>query len=190
MERPARAQRIPQSDVKSDADLSDLANVKTENPFEKELVRLLYSGNHEILEEILEKISVDSFANPKYKALAEVVVHGYNDNRISPAYLIEQIENEELRSFILKHTMIDLSISKNWDEFSYDGEIKKDTIEYARDTVRAFLIYQIDKEIETNNKIIAESKDERLHLELMRINKERLEEKKALIENKNRVRRE
>jgi hypothetical protein len=39
-------------------------------------------------------------------------------------------------------------------------------------------------EIEENNKIISESKDERLHIELLKRNKELFEEKKEILSHK------
>lgn len=155
-----------------------------ENPFERELVRMLYSGALEIIEHIFDSISVETFSNKILKNLAMVASEGYNVNKISPAYLIDQINDEESRKFILKLTLEDRTISKKWDDFSFNGKIDKDTIEYAKDTVRNFLLFQKDLEIEENIKIISESKDERLHIELLKRNKELYEEKNEILSHK------
>jgi len=109
------------------------------------------------------------------------VSHGFNEHKISPAYLIEQIPNEELKSFIFKLSLTDETISKKWDELTYNGKIEKDTFEHTEESVRSFLIYEIEQQIKTNNKMIAESKDERLHIELMKRNSELQEEKRELM---------
>lgn len=170
--------------VRIGTELPQVSSVITENPYEKELIRLLYSGSHDIIEFILEKIGCESFSNPKYKMLAEAVSEGFKENQFSPAYLIDQIKEEELKNFIFKLALTDESISRKWDDLSFNGKIEKDNMEHAQDTVRNFLIYQVESQMKTNNMIIADSKDERLHLELLKRNKELQEEKKMLLHEK------
>lgn len=155
-----------------------------ENPYEKELIRLLYGGDEQIISHILNNVAEEDFTNHKLRKLAEIVYEGYNEKKFSPSYLIDQIPDEELRGFIFDLTLADEAISRKWDEFSFNGKIEKDTFEYAAETVKNFLVYQIDRQIKLNNKFIAESKDELLHLELMKRNKELHEEKKSLLDAK------
>jgi DNA primase len=170
-----------QKEINVTGTLPNVSVIKNENPYEKELIRLLYSGNEEIVEYILEKIGIENFANTNYKTLAEVAARGYDEHKISPSYLIDKIDDEELRSFIFKLTLTDETISKKWDDLSYNGKIEKDTFTHAKETVRSFLVHEIEKQIKTNNAIIAESKDERLFVELFKRNQELHEEKKALL---------
>ncbi len=179
-ERPEQRQASP----KSSEQLPLTAKTEIENPYEKELVRLLYSGNQEVLSAISSNISLEDFSNLKFRKLAEIVYEGFEEQRISPADLVDKIEEEELREFIFDLTLTDETISKKWDDLSYNGKIEKDSLEHATDTVRNFQLLQIDKQIKLNNKFIAESKDERLHLEMMKRNKELSEEKKTLLESK------
>lgn len=168
-----------------------LTNINTTtdiNPYEKELVRLLYSGNEEIVEYILEKAGYNSFTNPKFQKLVEIVSEGHGKKQISPSFLIDKIEDEELKNFIFRLIMADESISKKWDDFSFNGKIEKDTKEYAYETVNNFLVHQIEQQIKTNNKIIETSKDEKLHIELLMKNKELQEEKKNIINSTNKNR--
>ena len=157
-----------------------------ENPYEKEIIRLLYGGKEEVIEYILEKIGAENFGNPKYKNLVEIVTDGFNEHKISPAYLVEKIENEELRDFIFKLSLADETISKKWDELSYNGKIEKDTFEHAEETIRSFLIYEIERQIKSNNQLISESNDERLFIEFLKRNRELQDEKKNLLNSKTR----
>jgi DNA primase len=152
-----------------------------ENPFEKELVRLLYSGDEIIVSYILDKISTENYSNHTYRKLAEIVHECNEEEKISPAYLIDKIPNEELKQFIFDLTLSDETISKKWDELSYNGKVEKDTIDHAMEVVKNFLINQIDGQIKQNNKLIQESKDELLHMELLTRNKELQEEKKSFL---------
>ncbi|MCX6174842.1 MAG: DNA primase [Ignavibacteriales bacterium] len=156
-----------------------------ENPYEKELIRLLYSGEEEIISHILNKISIENYNNHSLRKLAEIVQDGFNEQKFSPAYLIDKIEDEELQEFIFELTLADESISKKWDELSYNGKIEKDTLDHALETIKNFLLFQIDQQIKLNNQFITDSKDERLHLEMMKRNQELQDEKKSLLGSKN-----
>ena len=112
------------------------------------------------------------------------MTEGFNEHKISPAYLIEKITDEDLKNFVFKLSLTDETISKKWDELSYNGKIEKDTFEHAEETVRSFLIHELESQIKLNNRMISESKDERLHIELLTRNKELQEEKKTLLNSK------
>ncbi len=175
-------QRVPQS-VSNELTLA--VKPAAESPYEKELLRLLYCGEEEIVKYILEKINVENFYNHKYRKLAEIVEKGLKEEKVSPAYLIDKIDDEETRSFILDLTLADETISKKWDELSYNGKIEKDSFEHAVETVKTFQLFEIDREIKENNRMMEQSKDERLHMEMMNRNKELLEKKKALFVKNN-----
>jgi DNA primase len=156
-----------------------------ENPYEKELVKLLYSGSKEIVEHIIDSISLDDFSNNKLHQLAEMVKEGYYEQRFTPSYLIEKIESEDDRNFILGLTLFDETISKKWDELSFSGKIEKDTIDHAREMVKNFLLYNIDLQIKENNRIIGDSKDDGLNIEIMKRIKDLQEEKKIITNSNN-----
>lgn len=156
-----------------------------ENPYEKELIRLLYSGEEKIISHILDKISIENYNNHSLRKLAGIVQDGFSEQKFSPAYLIDKIEDEDLQEFIFELTLADESISKKWDELSYNGKIEKDTLDHALETIKNFLLFQIDQQIKLNNQFITDSKDERLHLEMMKRNQELQDEKKSLQGSKN-----
>jgi len=72
------------------------------------------------------------------------------------------------------------SISKKWDDLTIEGEIEKDSFRYAVDSIKNFKIFRIDEQIKLNNDRISKSADETEHLDLFRLNKELVEEKKEL----------
>lgn len=179
-ERPQQRMAAKQSPEQ----LALSAKTENENPYERELIRLLYSGDEKVISHILDNLSLENFSDHKLKKLAEIVHNGFDEQKISPADLIDKIPDEESREFIFDLTLSDETISKKWDEFSYSGKIEKDTLEHAAETVRNFLLYQIDQQVKLNNRFIADSKDERLHIEMMKRNKELYEEKKSLLDSK------
>ncbi len=174
-----QAARIEATATASQLNLA--AKPANENPNEKELVRLLFSGEEKILGYIFDNVAVESFVNMNYMKLAELVHDGWNDGKYSPADIVEKIESSELKNFVMKLTLSDESISKKWDDLSFTGKIEKDTFEHAVETVRSFQIFQIEEEIKRNNQIMSDSKDERLHIELLQRNRELQDDRKALL---------
>ncbi|MDQ7816709.1 MAG: DNA primase [Melioribacteraceae bacterium] len=183
-QRTTTVDRISQKSIKISGSLNTVSVSKTENLYEKELIRLLYVGSEEIMGHILDRVGTELFSDSRFKKLAEIAHDGFSEHKFSPADLIDKIDDEELRSFIFKVALTDETISKKWDEISYNGKIEKDTFEYAIHTVTNFLVNQIEQQIKINNHIIEESKDERLHLELLKRNNELQEEKRTLLNDK------
>lgn len=181
VETQATKQAVRIESAATASQLNLAAKPVNENPNEKELVRLLFSGEEKILGYIFDNVAIESFANMNYMKLAELVHDGWNDGKYSPADLVEKIDSVELKNFVMKLTLTDESISKKWDDLSFTGKIEKDTFEHAVETVRSFQIFQIEEEIKRNNQIMSDSKDERLHIELLQRNRELQDDRKALL---------
>ncbi|RJQ62881.1 MAG: DNA primase [Stygiobacter sp.] len=181
VETQATKQAVRIESAATASQLNLAAKPVNENPNEKELVRLLFSGEEKILGYIFDNVAIESFANMNYMKLAELVHDGWNDGKYSPADLVEKIDSVELKNFVMKLTLTDESISKKWDDLSFTGKIEKDTFEHAVETVRSFQIFQIEEEIKRNNQIVSDSKDERLHIELLQRNRELQDDRKALL---------
>ena len=151
-----------------------------ENPFEKSLIRLLLGGNLKIAGFIFDNILPEDFINPKFRAVAGIVFESMKGGSVSPSLLVEKIEDQELKKMVFDFSFSGDSISKKWDDLTIEGEIEKDSFKYAVDTIRNFRISRIDEQIKLNNDRISKSADETEHIELFKLNKELLEEKKSL----------
>jgi hypothetical protein len=181
IETQSAKQVVKMEATSASAEFNLATKYQAENPNEKELIRLLFSGEEKILGYIFDNVAVESFVNLNYRKLADIIHDGWNEGKFSPADLVEKIESTDLKNFIMKLTLADDSISRKWDELSFNGKIEKDTFEHAVDTVRSFQIFQIDEEIKQNNKRSSESKDERLQYELLLRNRELQDDKKAIL---------
>ncbi|MEW6652591.1 MAG: DNA primase [Bacteroidota bacterium] len=180
-ETTASKQFLKVEDSAADSKLTlPVINVN-QNPNEKELLRLLYSGDEKIIGYIFDNVAVESFVNTNYMKLAQLVHDGWNEGSFSPADIVDKIEEAELKNFVMKLSLKEETISKKWDELAFNGKVEKDTFEHAVETVRSFQIFQIEDEIKRNNQIISESKDERLHIELLQRNRELQDDRKALL---------
>ncbi|KUO59745.1 hypothetical protein APF79_08455 [bacterium BRH_c32] len=150
---------------------------------EKELIRLLFSGDNEILSAILHDIEPSDFNSIIFKELSRIVVENYEDGLIAPAHLIEQINDSELKEYVFNLLFNEEEISPKWSELSHNGEIKKDKIEYAIDSIRRFKVNRINEQLFELNKKISETSDSQAIYELMKSIKDLEDEKRSLMPN-------
>lgn len=151
-----------------------------ENPYEKSLIRLLLGGDLKIAGFIFDNIVPEEFINPRFREAALIVFENMKNGSVSPSLIIEKVEDPDLKKMIFDFAFSGEAISKKWDDLTIEGEIEKDSFKYAVDTVKNFRIYRIDEQIKLNNDRISKSADENEHLELFKVNKELLEEKKSI----------
>lgn len=149
--------------------------------FETEIIRLLFEGNEEVIGIILDNIVPEDFHNQTFREIAEVIKAAYKIHVVSPAAIIEKIEDNEIKNYILTLSLNQEAISKKWNDLNHDGDIEFDLIQYTYDVVKKYRVKKIDSLIKQNNQQIAAIDDEGLILELMRENKELQEEKKLIL---------
>ncbi|WKZ69864.1 MAG: DNA primase [Melioribacteraceae bacterium] len=152
-----------------------------ENRQERDLIKLLFSGNPNVMEKIINFILPDEFINPIYKRLAEIIYDCYDHGIKSPASIIEKIEDDNLRQFTLAFAISEESISKKWDNANFNISISSNMDRYVDDLLRKYKLQKIDDQIKATNKRIAETSDESDVIELMKEIKELQAEKKILI---------
>ena len=152
--------------------------------YEKELIKLLLEGNEEIIELIYDYIHPNDFKNKMFKIIAEKVEDSYRSGNVSPAAIIESIEDENIKSFILSFSINEESISRRWEERHHDGIIELNIVQQTKDLIKAYRLNKIDEQIKLNNQKIAALEDEGKIILLMKENKELFEQKK-LISNGN-----
>lgn len=152
-----------------------------ENTQERDLIKLLFSGEQHVMEKIINFIQPDEFTNPIYKRLAEIIYNCYDHGIKSPASIIDKIEDESLKRFTLSFAISEESISKRWDEVHHDGGIKIDLNKYVDDILKRYKLQKINEQIKETNAKISELSDEAEQIELMKEIKELQEEKKILL---------
>lgn len=155
-----------------------------ENTQERDLIKLLFSGNRNIMEKIINFIQPDEFVNPIYKRLAEIIFDCYDHGIISPASIIEKIEDENLKRFTLGFAISEETISKRWDGFFMNGDSQINLTKYVDDILRKYKMQKIDEQIKIINKQIPETTNEAEVIELMKEIKELQLEKKVLLNDK------
>lgn len=152
---------------------------------ERELIKLLFEGESNVLQFIFNNYTPEDFSVPAFQKLAELVFEAFNNKEnVSPGALVEKIEEENIKEFVLKIAFEKYTISKTWEEINPGMPFSKVLLKHAVDTIKKIRLYKIDKEIKSNHDKINESKDEEEILNLMKINNSLFEDKK-IIQNEN-----
>jgi DNA primase len=149
-------------------------------PLEKELVELLFEGNEEIIGNIFDTIMPEDFTNKSLGTLAKIVHDSYLEGNYNTASLVEKIDDEKLKNYVLSITLGEYQISSTWDHRSSSGKIAKDPIKYSSDTLKKYQLLKIDEQIKKNNFKIENLGDTPEVINLMKANEELRNEKRQL----------
>ncbi len=150
---------------------------------EKELVKLLYEGNKEIIDLIFTHFLPNDFNYQFHHELVELVYETYqNSEDLSASALIAKVKDEEQQAYLLEITFDKYSISKTWDELNPVFEDDKLFQKFALDTIKNFKIAIIEDKIASNHKRIEMTESEKERLEIMKENMELEKEKKNMRE--------
>jgi DNA primase len=160
--------------------ISDV-NILVQAPSERELIKLLFEGDKETVEFIFQHISPEDFSNSDYRILANLVYESFSNNEsIASAELVEKINDEKIRQFILDRSFEKYIISKTWDQIYPDKSDNENLLKHAKDAVRSYKLFHIDLEIRRNSEKIKSAKNEDDVIELMKKNNSLQQEKKLI----------
>lgn len=150
---------------------------------EKELVKLLYEGDKEIIRLIFSHFSPEDFSFQFHEELVNLVYEAYqNLDDLSANSLIARIKDEPQQAYLLEITFDQYSISKTWDELNPVSEDQKLFYKFALDTIKNFKIIKIEEKIAANHERIELAENESERIELMKENMELEKEKKSIKE--------
>ena len=150
---------------------------------EKELIELLFEGNNEIINMIFDALSPEDFTNKSLSHLAKIVNESYLKGNFETASIVEKIEDEKLKNYVLSISLGDHQISSNWDKLSNSGKVGKDPLNYAIDTLKKYQILKIDNQIKNNDRRIETLGNDPEVVELMKSNDELRKKKKIIFDN-------
>ena len=150
---------------------------------EKELVKLLFEGNKEIIELIFNQFSPDDFNYQYHQNLVSAVYEVYQDSEdLTASSLVAKVKDEEEQAYLLEITFDKYSISKTWDELNPVFEDEKLLYKFALDTIKNFKIAKIEEKMAANHERVEQAESEQEKLEIMKENMELEKEKKIIKE--------
>ncbi len=170
--------------IEQERSLDKIAVVKEKNasPVERDLIKLLFEGDKEIVNYIFTYIKPEDFSNSTVRDLAEVV-HEANlhEESILPAVLIEKITDVKVKDYIINLSFDKYVLSKTWEEVHPGTPENLVLQKFAKDTVRSFRLSLIESELENLHNRIISSKTESETQELLET-KQRLIKERGLVQ--------
>ena len=152
-----------------------------QNPMEKELVKLLFEGEKEIVELINKFILEDEFVYPQHKALAEIVFNALmEDEDISVSALADKIHDENLLEYLTKLVFEPHVISDEWEKLAPSATRQQWLAKSVIDTIKKFKLLQIDQDLKRVNKELQSTVTEDKQMEFLVQIKEMQETKKSI----------
>ncbi len=176
--RPTTNEKVAKEilNVPSEINISD-----SEFSTEKEIVKLLFEGNKEILELIIHYIDPFSLSVPYNRELLTLVADAFDEGEdIIAGALLDKLDDEKAKSYLREITFEKYGISRIWDDIHPGADEKQVLMKYAKDTLRKFMLQQIDREINENHKKLEETTEENEKLLIMK-KKVELEKDKLVV---------
>ncbi len=156
---------------------------KKYRPIEKDFIKLLFEGNEEIIGLIFDTILPEDFTNKTLGSLAKIVYDSYMAGNFSTAAMVEKIEDENVKDYIISLSLNEYQISTNWHERSTTGKIEKDLLTQTKDLIKKYQLLKIDEQIIENNSKIENLGEDPAVIELMKLNDELRKEKIVIKES-------
>ncbi|GJQ62888.1 MAG: DNA primase [Melioribacteraceae bacterium] len=148
---------------------------------EKELIKLLLQGNEKITGHIFDHITPDDFVDEKLKEISTLVYEAFMEDNFSPSYILEKVEDDELKNYILSLSMEQETISnKRWSDVITDFKLEQDMWLYCIDLVKRVELDKIDKLIKENNARLASAANEEAQKEILRLIFDLMNERKSV----------
>ena len=151
---------------------------------EKEIIKLMFEGNEDVIRLIIEHISPGDFQIDIHRTIADLIYDSFhNDEKILEGALLDKFSDENIQTYIREITMEKYSISKNWEEIHPGPENSKVLMKDAVDKVRKFRLLLIEQKIIENNKNLEEMTEESEKVKIMKDNRNLLMEKRQVSED-------
>jgi DNA primase len=161
---------------------SDIKITDSEFSTEKEIVKLLFEGNKDIVELVIQYVDPDSLNIPYNRELFTLVANAYEEGEdVVAGALLDKLGNEKAKSYLREITFEKYGISKIWDDIYPGSDEKMVLMKYAKDTLKKFKLQQIDREISKNHKKLEETNEENEKLLIMKKKVELERDKLAVI---------
>lgn len=151
---------------------------------EKEIIKLLFEGDKNILELILHHISPGDFLIEINEKIFEIVKEIYDEEgSLEPAHLITKYDDENIQTYLREITIEEYSISPNWDEYTVNKMKETSSKRYVKDLIIKLKQMQIEEQIKINRKLIDEAGSPQDELNLLKTNNELESEKRRIRED-------
>ena len=122
---------------------------------ERDIVKLLLEGQHDIVDFIFKNVTVDQFTEQRARKLTEFLQSNWRElGEIDAVAILNEMEDQELKGMITDISLSRYELSKGW----VDKEIDEpDSWQIAKDAITLLRKRAIQKQIEENQRMLKEA---------------------------------
>ncbi len=134
---------------------------------ERDLIKLLFEGDIEIIKYILENLNVDDFLNEMHRVIVREISDKYSaDEIINPSLIMDEFKDENIGLYLRELLFDKHSISAKWEELLPGSENEYKLFNYTVNVVNKMKVNILNRLIERNlhELELAESEDEKFEL--------------------------
>jgi len=165
---------------------SDIKITDSEFSTEKEIIKLLFEGDKDVIELIIQHIDQYDFNVPFNKELFLLVTEAVEEGEpVVAGALLNKLGDEKSGAYLRELTFEKHGISRIWDDIYPGANVKQVLMKYAKDTLKKFKLQKISREINMNHKKLEEAEEENVKIEIMKRNRELEKEKNLIVKELN-----
>lgn len=165
---------------------SDIKITDSEFSTEKEIIKLLFEGDKDVIELIIQHIDQYDFNVPFNKELFLLVTEAVEEGEpVVAGALLNKLGDEKSGAYLRELTFEKHGISRIWDDIYPSANVKQVLMKYAKDTLKKFKLQKISREINMNHKKLEEAEEENVKIEIMKRNRELEKEKNLIVKELN-----
>jgi len=149
---------------------------------ERDLIKLLFEDEIEIIKYILENIKVDDFSNENHRVIIRKISEKFSINeKIKTSLIIDEFKDEKIELYLRELLFDKYSISPKWEELLPDSDNEFKLFNYTVEVVNKMKINILNKLIESNLKELELAENENEKFELIKLGNELKNEKHTLL---------
>ena len=151
---------------------------------EKKLIELILQGNEEVVKIVFDSIEPQDFEVDFHIKIAELIMDISNsDSSVLTNAVLEKIDDEKIKNYILEISLEKYSVSKNWENLYPGSPLQEIFIKETNDTIRKFKLTKIEEEIKQNHKKLESTNNEEEKFELLMFERELLNARSEILKS-------
>ena len=149
---------------------------------ERDLIKLLFEGDIEIIKYILENLNVDDFLNERHRVIVRKITEKFSANEvIDLSSIMNDLKDENIESYLRELLFDKYFISARWEELLPVSENEYKLFNYTVKVVNKMKINILNRLIEHNLRELELAESEDKKFELIKLGNELKNERLALL---------
>ena len=177
-----RRTNIQQKTELSDAGNKDISTTLINLQTERDLIKLLFEGDVEVIKYIFDNLNFDDFKYERHQEIVKKVsAHFLQKEDIEVSLLLDEFQDEKVELYLREILFDKHSISSKWEELLPDSQSEFKLFNYAVEVVNKMKINILENLIQQNMQKLEQAENEEEKFELIKLGNELKNERLNLL---------